>query len=208
MKKILKRLSAAFLAVCLLGAAAAAPVIKRGYDMYKQAVEQTPIEQKVNEIRSSDAYTPLDEISGVFVETLLQSEDKRFYYHFGIDPIAFVRAMAINISQGQYVQGGSTITQQLAKNMYFSIEKKLARKVAELFVAFQLEKMYSKDDILAMYCSLAYFGENCYGVKQASQYYYSVSPSQLDRQQSRQLVEALKAPSVHNPSTMQIQAAS
>ena len=208
MKKILKRLSAAFLAVCLLGAAAAAPVIKRGYDMYKQAVEQTPIEQKVNEIRSSDEYTPLDEISGVFVETLLQSEDKRFYYHFGIDPIAFVRAMAINISQGQYVQGGSTITQQLAKNMYFSFEKKLARKVAELFVAFQLEKMYSKDDILAMYCSLAYFGENCYGVKQASQYYYSVSPSQLDRQQSRQLVEALKAPSVHNPSTMQIQAAS
>ena len=176
--------------------------------MYKQAVEQTPIEQKVNEIRSSDAYTPLDEISGVFVETLLQSEDKRFYYHFGIDPIAFVRAMAINISQGQYVQGGSTITQQLAKNMYFSFEKKLARKVAELFVAFQLEKMYNKDDILAMYCSLAYFGENCYGVKQASQYYYSVSPSQLDRQQSRQLVEALKAPSVHNPSTMQIQAAS
>lgn len=208
MKKILKRLSAAFLAVCLLGAAVAAPVVKRGYDMYKQAVEQTPIEQKVNEIRSSDAYTPLDEISDVFVETLLQSEDKRFYYHFGIDPIAFVRAMAINISQGQYVQGGSTITQQLAKNMYFSFEKKLARKVAELFVAFQLEKMYSKDDILAMYCSLAYFGENCYGVKQASQYYYSVSPSQLDRQQSQQLVEALKAPSVHNPSTMQIQAAS
>ena len=208
MKKILKRLSAAFLAVCLLGATVAAPVAKRGYDMYKQAVEQTPIEQKVNEIRSSDAYTPLDEISDVFVETLLQSEDKRFYYHFGIDPIAFVRAMAINISQGQYVQGGSTITQQLAKNMYFSFEKKLARKVAELFVAFQLEKMYSKDDILAMYCSLAYFGENCYGVKQASQYYYSVSPSQLDRQQSRQLVEALKAPSVHNPSTMQIQAAS
>lgn len=208
MKKILKRLSAAFLAVCLLGATVAAPVVKRGYDMYKQAVEQTPIEQKVNEIRSSDAYTSLDEISGVFVETLLQSEDKRFYYHFGIDPIAFVRAMAINISQGQYVQGGSTITQQLAKNMYFSFEKKLARKVAELFVAFQLEKMYSKDDILAMYCSLAYFGENCYGVKQASQYYYSVSPSQLDRQQSQQMVEALKAPSVHNPSTMQIQAAS
>ncbi|MBQ3008084.1 MAG: transglycosylase domain-containing protein, partial [Oscillospiraceae bacterium] len=107
-----------------------------------------------------------------------------------------------NITSGRYSQGGSTLTQQLAKNMYFSFDKQLERKVAEVLVAFELEKMYSKEEILAMYCTLAYFGQNCYGVKQASAYYYGILPSQLDETQSFQLVETLKAPSINNPSTM------
>ena len=86
--------------------------------------------------------------------------------------------------------------------MYFSFEKKLERKIAEVFVAFQLERMYTKDEILSLYCSLAYFGQNCYGVKHAAGYYYSTEPHLLDEQQSQELVKALKAPSVYNPSTM------
>ena len=86
--------------------------------------------------------------------------------------------------------------------MYFSFDKHIERKVAEVFVAVQLEKMYTKDEILALYCSVAYFGQNCYGVKHAAGYYYGTEPYLLNQQQSKELVRALKAPSVYNPSTM------
>ncbi len=202
MKKLFKRLLALVLVAVVVFGVLAMPYIKGGYVMYKQAVEQVPIEQKVDEIRSRDAYTPFEEISPVFIQTLLRSEDRRFYSHFAIDPVSLVRAVGANIFHGRLVQGGSTITQQLAKNMYFSFEKQLERKVAELFVAFKLESMYTKDEILALYCALAYFGQNCYGVKQAAGYYYSTQPHLLDEQQSKELVRALKAPSVYNPSMM------
>lgn len=202
MKKLFKRLLALLLVAVVVFGVLAMPYIKSGYTMYKQAVEQVPIEQKVDEIRSRDAYTPFEEISPVFIDTLINSEDRRFYSHFAIDPISLVRAVGANIFHGRLVQGGSTITQQLAKNMYFSFEKQLERKVAELFVAFKLESMYTKDEILALYCALAYFGQNCYGVKEAAGYYYSTEPSQLTKEQSEELVRALKAPSVYNPSTM------
>ena len=146
--------------------------------------------------------TSIEEISPVFVNTLLESEDRRFYSHHGFDIVSFTRAIAANVATGSFSQGGSTITQQLAKNMYFSFDKQIERKVAELLVAFKLESMYSKDEILALYCSVAYFGQNCYGVKHAAGYYYSTEPLLLDETQSKQLVRALKAPSVYNPSTM------
>lgn len=202
MKKFFRRLIALVLTVVLAAGIALAPVIKDGYKLYKKATERMPVQQKVDEIRAQAAYTPFEDISPVFVETLLESEDRRFYYHCGIDPVSLVRAVAANAIHGSYIQGGSTITQQLAKNMYFSFEKQLSRKVAELFVALQLEGLYSKEEILALYCTLAYFGQNCYGVKEAGGYYYGVEPSQLDSQQSQELVRALKAPSVYNPSTI------
>ncbi len=202
MKKLFKRLFALLLVAVVVFGIIAMPYIKEGYAMYKQAVTDMPIEQKVEQIRSQDAYTPFEDISPVFIDTLLQSEDRRFYHHYAIDPISLVRAVGANIFHGRLVQGGSTITQQLAKNMYFSFDKQLERKIAELFVAFRLESMYTKDEILALYCSLAYFGQNCYGVKHAAGYYYSTEPHLLNEQQSTELVRALKAPSVYNPSTM------
>ena len=202
MKKLFKRLLALLLVVIIVAGVLTAPYIKEGYTMYKQAVRNMPIADKVEEIRSSDAYTPFEEISPVFINELLRSEDRRFYQHFAVDPISLVRAVGTNVLHGRLVQGGSTITQQLAKNMYFSFEKKLERKIAEVFVAFQLERMYTKDEILSLYCSLAYFGQNCYGVKHAAGYYYSTEPHLLNQQQSQELVKALKAPSVYNPSTM------
>ena len=202
MIKLFKRLFALLFLVTIVVGVLAFPYIKSGYQMYTEAIEQMPIEQKVEEIRAQNKYTPIEEISPVFTETLLESEDRRFYSHHGFDPICFIRAMATNVYTGSFSQGGSTITQQLAKNMYFSFDKQLERKVAELLVAFKLESMYSKDEILALYCSVAYFGQNCYGVKHAAGYYYSTEPLLLDQQQSKELVRALKAPSVYNPSTM------
>lgn len=202
MIKLFKRLLALVLIVAVVVGVLAFPYIKGGWQMYKRAVQQMPIEQKVEEIRSQNGYTSFEEISPVFINTLLESEDRRFYKHFAVDPVSLVRAVATNVFHKDIVQGGSTITQQLAKNMYFTFEKQLERKVAEVFVAVQLERMYTKDEILSLYCSVAYFGQNCYGVKHAAGYYYSTEPHLLNEQQSKELVRALKAPSVYNPSTM------
>ena len=202
MIKLFKRLFALLLVSVVIFGVLTFPYIKSGYRMYKQAVEQMPIEQKVEEILSKDGYTPFEEISPIFVQTLINSEDRRFYQHFAVDPISLVRAVVANLFHKEYAQGGSTLTQQLAKNMYFSFDKHLERKVAEVFVAVQLEKMYTKDEILALYSSVVYFGQNCYGVKHAAGYYYGTQPHLLNEQQSKELVRALKAPSVYNPSTM------
>lgn len=202
MKKLFRRLVCLVLVAVIVVGILSIPVVKSGYDLYVSAVERVPIEIKVEEIRSKAGYTSYEDISPVFIDRLVKEEDRRFFSHPGFDIISFVRAVFANISTGSLSQGGSTLTQQLAKNMYFSFEKQMERKVAELLVAIQLEKMYSKEEILALYCSLAYFGQNCYGVKRASGYYYSIDPIDLNEEQSRQLVETLKAPSVYNPSTM------
>lgn len=202
MKRIFRRLAALVIVfVICTGIAVVKPVINEGYRMYKEAVEKEPINLKVEEIKNRDTYTTFDGLSPVFVQKLIQSEDRRFYKHPAVDPVGIARAVITNIVSGKITQGGSTITQQLAKNMYFSFEKELPRKIAEVFVAMDLEKQYTKDEILALYCSVVYFGQNCYGVQQAALYYYGVSPAQLDEEQSAELVAALKAPSVNNPST-------
>jgi len=202
MKRFVKRLICFLLVVVTAVGILSFPVIKNGYNLYVQAVTETPVDIKVSQIKISDKYTPYEDISPVFVNRLVQSEDRRFFSHLGFDVISLSRAVVANVFSGSYSQGGSTLTQQLAKNMYFSFDKHLERKVAELFVAFDLERMYSKEDILAMYCSLAYFGQNCYGVKQAVAYYYNISPAEINEKQSQQLVDTLKAPSVYNPSVM------
>ncbi len=202
MNRFVKRLICFLLVVVTVVGILSFPVIKNGYNLYVQAVTETPVDIKVSQIKASDKYTPYEEISPVFVNRLIQSEDRRFFSHFGFDVISLSRAIVANVFSRSYSQGGSTLTQQLAKNMYFSFDKQLERKVAELFVAFDLERMYSKEEILAMYCSLAYFGQNCYGVKQAAAYYYKISPLEINETQSQQLVDTLKAPSVYNPSVM------
>ncbi|MBR5521226.1 MAG: transglycosylase domain-containing protein [Oscillospiraceae bacterium] len=202
MRKFVKRLICLLLVVVTVLGVVSFPIIKSGYSLYKETITNTPVEVKVEQIRSGDTYAAYEEISPVFIDLLVRSEDRRFYSHSGFDIISFSRAIVANFFSRSYSQGGSTLTQQLAKNMYFSFEKQLERKVAELLVAFDLERMYTKEEILALYCSMAYFGNRCYGVKQAARFYYNTDVSQLDDIQSYQLVETLKAPSVYNPSVM------
>ncbi len=201
MKKLFRLIAALLFALIVVAGIICKPVIKSGYLMYKEAVESMPVQAKVEEICQSDTYTKFEDISPEFIDELIRAEDRRFYKHIAVDPISLARAVVVNVNRRKYTQGGSTITQQLAKNMYFTFDKDLSRKVAEVFVALELEKQYSKDDILAMYCAVVYFGQNCYGVKQASEYYYDTVPAQLDEEQSKELVNALKAPSISNPST-------
>lgn len=195
MRKLLK----VCLVLFLLCAAAAAPTVYNGYRLYKDAVQKVPVSEKVFEIRSRADYVPLSKMSDHFVEGIIQSEDKRFRYHFGIDPLAIARAVKNDIKAGSFVEGGSTITQQLAKNMYFDFDKVMVRKAAEVFTAFQLERDYTKDEILELYLNCIYFGENCYGIKEAAAYYYGKTPMTLTASQADSLVYTIKCPNLYNP---------
>ena len=199
----IKKVRISILVLALIGLIAGiikiSPIVITGYEMYKTAIETMSISDKVEEIRQDENYITFDEIPEEYINQVLKSEDRRFYYHLGFDPISTTRAMANNIMAGRFEQGGSTITQQLAKNMYFSFEKKYERKVAELFVAFQLEKELTKDEILELYCNIAYYGEGCYGLKQAAEHYYGVDPLELSEVQIVALVWTLKSPNNYNP---------
>ncbi len=183
----------------ILGLSKVIPILSSGYKMYQNAVKENSVESMVDKIKEKEGYFTLDTIPKEYIEELLESEDQRFYDHFGMDPIAAARAMYNNIKAGSYVQGGSTITQQLAKNIYFSFEKKLDRKVAEVFVAFELERNYTKDEILELYLNVIYFGEGCYGVKEAANHYYGVEPQYLSDDQIVELVLTIKSPNIYNP---------
>lgn len=170
-----------------------------GYHTYKEVTEATPYAQKVAELQSKSSYVTLAEISPAYVSAVLKSEDRRFYQHGAIDFYSIIRAVFINISSMSYEEGGSTITQQLAKNLYLTQQKKMSRKVAEAFIANDLERLYSKDQILEMYLNITYFGNNCYGIKEASYYYYNKSPSELNAAEIKALVRTIKSPNNRNP---------
>ncbi len=175
------------------------PIAMEGYKMYKQAIKETSLSAIIMAVRSDEAYVTIDQISDSFLEQVIESEDKRFYSHSGIDLFATARAMFHNVEAGRFVEGGSTITQQLAKNLYFSFEKQYERKVAELLVARDIEKTLNKDEILELYCNIAYFGEGCYGVKEAANHYYGVEAANLTNEQADALVWTLKSPNNYNP---------
>ena len=111
----------------------------QGYREYREALSGKSVEEMARQIESIDNYTSLDELPQTYIDAVLAVEDKRFYEHPGIDPIAIGRALLNDIRAGEYVEGGSTITQQLAKNQYFTQEKRLVRKVAGMFMAFKIE---------------------------------------------------------------------
>ena len=135
-----------------------------GYSTYSKAVKQQPLLNRVNDITSKEHYTPYSELPKTYIDAVVATEDRRFYEHGAIDLRSIFRAIYTNIKNRNLEEGGSTITQQLAKNIVFSQEKKLSRKLGEMVAAYEIEKNYSKDEILALYVNSAYFGDNKYGI--------------------------------------------
>lgn len=162
--KVLKKI---IIVVILISMSVALLIIGNGYDRYQDALAQIPLEKKVQFIQEKENYTKLEEIPKIYLDAVIAVEDHRFYKHFGIDIIAIGRATIHDIKEMELVEGGSTITQQLAKNIYFTQEKKITRKIAELFMTFKIEKNYSKKDILELYLNTSYFGDGYYTVKEA-----------------------------------------
>ncbi len=141
----------------------------------------------------------LENMSPYIPQAVIAIEDRRFYSHFGIDPLGLARAMLTNVTTGRMVQGGSTLTQQLAKNLFLSPERTLERKVQEVLLAFWLEQKYSKDQILAMYLNRVFFGSNAYGVEAASRRYFNKSARDVNLGEAALLAGLLKAPSRLSP---------
>ncbi len=141
----------------------------------------------------------LPDIAPTIPEAVLATEDRRFYSHVGVDPIGLARALFTDLRAGHMVQGGSTITQQLAKNLFLKPEKTLKRKVQELLVALWLERRLSKERILALYLNRVYFGSGTYGVDAAARRYFNVSARKVSLYQAAAIAGLLKAPSRYSP---------
>lgn len=140
-----------------------------------------------------------DDLPSYLKKALVASEDAHFYSHHGIDWRATARAAAVTLLHARRQQGGSTLTQQLAKQMFTTRKKTLGRKIFELFCAFKLEQKYTKDQILLMYLNFAYFGHGCFGVESASQYYFGKPASALDVGEAAMLVATIPNPNKYSP---------
>jgi len=139
------------------------------------------------------------DVSPHLVHAVISAEDRRFYHHFGIDPIGIARAMAINLQAGRLVQGGSTLTQQVAKNVFLTAERSLERKIKEVPMALALELKYTKDEILSVYLNRVYLGAGTYGFEAASQRYFGKSARELNPAEAAMLAGLLRAPSRYAP---------
>ncbi len=152
-------------------------------------------------------FTHLDQMSGALPAAVLATEDRRFYSHYGIDPVGLLRALYVNLTSGSLVQGGSTITQQLAKNVFLTPERSLHRKGQELLLSFWLEHNFTKTEILELYLNRVYFGSGTYGVDAAARRYFGRPAKDVTMLQAAMLAGMLKAPSRYNPNNDPIAAA-
>ena len=195
MKTFLKIMLLVSLVIISIGLLA----VGNGYNMYKEAIEEIPLDQKVEEIKSKENYVSLSELPQIYLNAVISVEDHRFYKHNGIDIIAIGRALINDIKAMSFVEGGSTITQQIAKNEYFTQEKKITRKIAEVFMAFEIEKNYNKDEILEMYINTLYFGNGYYNIKDAAKGYFEKDLDELTDGEWIMLAGIPNAPSVYAP---------
>ncbi len=197
MKKAWRFLRGLLLAVVIAGICGAAVLTLLGYQMYTKALEEKPLARCVAEVRAQEDYTAFDELPKTYRDAVIAAEDHRFWEHGGVDPLAIGRAMWNDLRTLSFEEGGSTITQQLAKNLYFTQEKRLTRKIAEVFMAWDLEAHYPKERIFELYVNSIYFGNSCYTVKAASLSYFGKEPSAMSDYESTLLAGIPNAPSVY-----------
>lgn len=170
-----------------------------GYGMYKKVLAETPIDVKIEQIKSKKNYTTFENLPKTYIEAVIAVEDHRFYKHNGVDIYGITRAIINDIRMWELREGGSTITQQLAKNIYFTQNRKLTRKIAETFMALKIEKECSKEEIFELYVNTSYFGDGYYCVGDASQGYFDKDPIDMTDYESTLLAGIPNAPSVYAP---------
>lgn len=197
MKSLFKSVKYIIILILLIGIFCVGYFVADGYRLYKDVTGQMSIDQKISDIKSDIDYVTIEEIPREYINAVVSVEDKRFYEHFGIDLYSICRALLNNLENKKIIGGGSTITQQLAKNMYFEQKKVLSRKVAEVFVAMDLEEKYTKDEILELYVNIIYYGDGYYGIGKASRGYFKKDPIELDIDQMTLLAGIPNAPSVY-----------
>ena len=170
-----------------------------GYSTYASALKQKPLVDRVTEVTSKENFVKFGEMSDLYRNAVVAVEDHRFYDHGPVDFIAICRAFYINLTTKELQEGGSTITQQVAKNIVFSQEQSWTRKLGEIFAAYDLEKNYTKNQIFEIYVNTAYFGDGFYGIYDASHGYYDKDPKDLNLDESSMLAGVPNAPSLYSP---------
>lgn len=200
MKKIIKRIiKVIIILIVLVGISVVSILTYKGYKLYKEALDEISVADKVAEIKAQENYTTIEEMPEFYLNAVIAVEDHRFYDHGAIDFISIGRAIWTNIKSFELKEGGSTITQQLAKNIYFTQEKTALRKIAEIFMAYEIERNCDKDEILELYLNTSYFGDGYYCVKEASNGYFEKDPIDMNRYESSLLAGIPNAPSVYAP---------
>lgn len=173
--------------------------IATGYKKYKTALDEVPLSVAVEAIRQKDNYTFIEDVPDIYIKSVISSEDRRFYLHNGFDIVGILRAVVVDIKAKSLEEGGSTITQQLAKNMYFNMDNSAIRKIAEIFMAMEIERNYSKDEILELYFNGIYYGSGYYNLHDASVGYFGKKPSAMTDYEATLLAGVPNAPSVYSP---------
>ena len=187
-----------FLAVFALGLKAYLCFIP-AREMYERNISDEIITTKIETIQKNPNYTTLDKLPNIYKSALLSAEDKRFYSHNGFDLLATCRALFNDIRTMSFKEGGSTITQQIAKNEFFTQEKQISRKIAEVMAAWDLERLYTKDELLEVYINSIYYGNGYYGVYDAAQGYFGKTPDKLTDAECVMFVGIPNAPSAYAP---------
>lgn len=195
--KLIRRL---LLIILLVVIAVSSFVIYQGYSMYKDVLDESSLEKKVSDIRNDTDFVSIDNVPDYYINAIIAVEDHRYREHGAFDIIAIARAIVSNAQAKELNEGGSTLTQQVAKNLYFIGQSNFVyRKIAEAFMASKLENNYSKDEILEFYINTIYFGEGYYGIRQASKGYYNKEPKDLTLYEATMLAGVPNAPSVYAP---------
>ena len=196
MKTIKRILIIIFITIVILGLG----VGLYGYTLYEEKLEIQPLADKISDIKNNPNFISIDEVPQDYINAIIAVEDHRYYDHGAIDIIGLARAIFTNIKNKELQEGGSTITQQVAKNLYFIEEDNaFRRKVAEMFMAIDIENNYSKEDILEMYINTIYFGDGYYGIKEACKGYLNKEPKDMNLAESTMMAGIPNAPSVYAP---------
>ena len=170
----------------------------RGAIMWNNAKDELPISKAVEQLRADEDYIKFDDLPQFYVDAVISVEDRRFFEHSGISPKSILRAVFYDILAGSFEQGGSTITQQLAKNVWFYQEKRVERKFAEVFAAFSIEKELTKNDIFELYVNSIYFGSGYNGIGEAARGYFDKDVSELTDYECAMLAGIPNAPSAYD----------
>jgi len=175
-------------------------IFSNGKKMYQDALNGLELSDVISKVRQQDNYVEYKDLPKKYLNAVIAVEDHRFEKHGAIDLIAISRAIWINITNFEFREGGSTITQQVAKNIFFIEETDaVTRKMAEILVAFDLEKQYSKEEILELYVNTIYFGDGYYGIKEACNGYLDIEPSEMTLYDATMMAGIPNAPSVYAP---------
>lgn len=195
----MKRIRRFLLFVLIILLAVGAWQIKSGYDKYEVALLMNPPEEVIEKLKEKENYTEYEDVPEIYFDALVAVEDRRFYEHNGFDVMGTGRAFLRNVREKKLLEGGSTITQQLVKNLYFPEDNTLKRKIAEVFMAIELEKRYSKKEILEFYINGIYYGSGYYSIYDASMGYFDKKPKRMSDYECTLLVGIPNAPSKYSP---------